>query len=704
MSKFKVLMCVLGVLLMVMSLGMIIVANTQQSAEELYEAAVFKKDADGDMEGAIKIFREIVERFANNKEIAAKAQLQIGICYEKLGQKNSKQAQEAFQKVIDNYPSQSEEVKIAREKLSLFLKVQSIAKKDDNEFKITKIWSGGRYDDFGTPSLDGSISSFVDWETGNLAVRNMKTGESKLITQEATWEDPTEYAYVSVISPDNKLVAYSWFNPSGTYELRLIGRDGSNKRILYSDKNFRIFPSSWNSDCTKIVADRYHVSAEYSQIVLINVSDGSVRILKTNEKGWLWAKYLSNDRYIACHFPVEGNPENYDISLLTADGSDEIPLVENPANDHLLGCVPGKNYILFLSDRMGTWDLWGITIEGGKVQGPPRSISRDIGDVTPLTITRDGVFYSSIFTRWFTTSIAPFDLATFKIREDLSKPLQGSNYNPVWSPDGDKLAYITEYIKPGPVYQRPLHVLNIQTGEDRELAVDYSIGHPKWSADGQFILFRGGDRTREQKKDYEGGIYKIDTHSGRVIPLIEFQPNKEFEHFDAVAAEFSYDESSLFYIKWGKLRVRNLKTEAEKILYENDFLMRELALSPDGEKLAFVVNDPSKEKKWILCCMPSSGGEARELCSFQGSDKIRDVSWTSDGKYLLFLERKDRGSSLRRISAEGGEPQVVWDANEKYVDFMSIHPSGKQIAFSTSVLEYEVYVMENFLPKDKEKE
>jgi len=53
MSNGKIEVKILAVILTVMSLGMIDVTNVQQSAEELYEAAIFKKDADGDMEGVV---------------------------------------------------------------------------------------------------------------------------------------------------------------------------------------------------------------------------------------------------------------------------------------------------------------------------------------------------------------------------------------------------------------------------------------------------------------------------------------------------------------------------------------------------------------------------------------------------------------------------------------------------------------------------
>ena len=136
MRKIKGIPVILGILLLIASTSVALTPGGQQSAESLYEAAVFKKDAGGDMEGAIKIFREVIDRFPKNLEIAAKAQLQIGLCYEKLG---FQEAEEAFQKVVDNYPNQIEAVKLAREKLSLLQRAKAIIEKEDQGVKMAKI-------------------------------------------------------------------------------------------------------------------------------------------------------------------------------------------------------------------------------------------------------------------------------------------------------------------------------------------------------------------------------------------------------------------------------------------------------------------------------------------------------------------------------------------------------------------------------------
>jgi signal transduction histidine kinase len=57
----------------------------KSSAERLYAEALMKKDADGDLQAAIKLFTKVVTDYPNDRKTASQAQLQIGLCYEKLG-------------------------------------------------------------------------------------------------------------------------------------------------------------------------------------------------------------------------------------------------------------------------------------------------------------------------------------------------------------------------------------------------------------------------------------------------------------------------------------------------------------------------------------------------------------------------------------------------------------------------------------------
>jgi len=98
----------------------------------LFEKAKFTMETKGDLSGAIDLFSEIINKYPEEREYAAKSQLYIGLCYEKLG---VKEAQKAYRKVVDNYPEQTEAVKLANEKLSLLLRAEALAGKEDKEFQ-----------------------------------------------------------------------------------------------------------------------------------------------------------------------------------------------------------------------------------------------------------------------------------------------------------------------------------------------------------------------------------------------------------------------------------------------------------------------------------------------------------------------------------------------------------------------------------------
>ncbi|MCX6376441.1 MAG: hypothetical protein NTU88_10495, partial [Armatimonadetes bacterium] len=62
--------------------------------------------------------------------------------------------------------------------------------------------------------------------------------------------------------------------------------------------------------------------------------------------------------------------------------------------------------------------------------------------------------------------------------------------------------------------------------------------------------------------------------------------------------------------------------------------------------------------------------------------------------------RANRGSlktELWSVSVQGGEPRKL-DLTAENMRDLSVHPDGRQIAFTAGQTKSEVWVMENFLP------
>jgi tetratricopeptide (TPR) repeat protein len=87
----------------------------QQTAEELFQAALHQEEVQGDLETAIGSYQRILDEFPENRLVGAKAQLHIGLCSEKLG---LQEARQAYRRVIDDYPEHADQVRLARERLA----------------------------------------------------------------------------------------------------------------------------------------------------------------------------------------------------------------------------------------------------------------------------------------------------------------------------------------------------------------------------------------------------------------------------------------------------------------------------------------------------------------------------------------------------------------------------------------------------------
>jgi len=83
--------------IILMSFGL---GGAQQEGQKLFQKALAMERGEGNLEEAISLYLQVTQE-AKDESLAAKAQLRIGICYEKLGKA---EAQKAYQVVIEKYP------------------------------------------------------------------------------------------------------------------------------------------------------------------------------------------------------------------------------------------------------------------------------------------------------------------------------------------------------------------------------------------------------------------------------------------------------------------------------------------------------------------------------------------------------------------------------------------------------------------------
>jgi len=679
-------------------------------AEVALQAAFKAETVDGDLKGAIALYRKLAA--GGNRAVAAKALVRMGQCYEKLG---DAEARAAYDRVVREFADQKEPVAAAQARLAALDSPASVP-----ALVARRVWTGPGVNTEGAPSWDGRVLSFTDRNTSNIALRDLSTGTTRVLTKNS---DEHQYpAYRSIISPDGKTVAYAWITGDVDHDIRLIGSDGSRQRVLFHGEALSgIELGAWSPDGSRIVAtltakDKA-TGAEVNRIALIAVGDGSARDLKTLGPRRPRAQVFSRDgHFIACDYPPRDEESGRDIFLLAADGSEEVPLVQHPADDRLLGWAPDGKGVLFVSDRANQWGAWFIQVADGKPKGSPELIIPDLGDAEPLGVTRSGSYFYGIESGGMDAYVAELDPAASRLMTAPARiddgPAGDSQY-PLFSPDGRSLAYFSN--KPGNRWYLCLRSLG--TGEERKFMVAPDIERlrtPRWAPNGQAVLVTGVDRQLQHL-----GFYLFDARTGIAEAIMSSNPQAV-----TLGGQSTPDGKSLLLARAGltftdkasRVLQHDPATGSEREIYRapTGADVTNLALSPDGLELAFSLRSLTGagpgDGLWI---MPVQGGNARELLRLNGHESIRrdGLVWTPDGRRLLFAKsvETDRYASrleLWRISPRDGEPYqiAILAPDTAFGDAsagLSIHPDGKNIAFHAGRRKPEVWVLDPAQPAPK---
>jgi Tol biopolymer transport system component len=671
-----------------------------QTGEDLFQKALRLERNEGKLMEAIELYNRVVAE-EGNKDIAAQAQLRIGLCYEKLGQKSVKQAQEAFQKVVDNFPGQIEAVKVAQEKLSTLLNAKKAIEKGDDEFSIRKVMSLSLP---GDASPDGRLLSYVDWNTGNgeLAVMEIATGKKRCLTHKAPGDESWYFVEYSVFSPDGKKLAFNRWKDDDTTDLYIIDVDGSGERVLLSGEDVYDFMlNDWTHD-GKLILGVLQKKDKMNNIAYVSAIDGNLHVIKELDKRSPGKLSISPDgHWIAYDFPQDEESDKRNIFLLSEDGNREIPLFKHPADDRLLGWSPGGDWILFSSDRSGFWDAWIIPVSDGKTKGDPILVKQDFGQMKgsgfmPLGFTQDGSFYFG--DRVWLEDIYAAEINTDKPKilkppKRMAQRFEGSNCDPVWSPDGQSLAYLSRRERQG-LKSSAICIINMDSGEEIELLPKLrNLGGVRWLPDGKSLMVLGADENDQT------GLFRMDARTGEIDLVVTGDSGYHAMRCSPDGKKVFY-EADLWKEKSFRIIKYDLDTQQKKEVYRSDWQIFRMDLSPDGKRLVFW-----EGKDNTLKIISVDGGQPQVLLKLEEGG-INSVAWSADGKNIFFSKIIKGGKTgkceLWRIASEGGEPEKFDLTADGLID-LNIHPKGSRIAFTLWHVDEEVWVMENFLPKNESK-
>ena len=669
------------------------------SLSELLERAIFAEETLGDLDAAIQIYREILARTETERTHVAQAQFRLGMCYLKKGQKD--EAVAALQKVLMEFPKQQELVAQARARLS-----ELGYAPPEEDMQLTQVWANGG-GILGSPSADGRYLTFTDWSSGDLALHDFKTGQDRRLTGKGSWATPF-YAEFSVLSPNGKQVAYAWFAGEPTYELRVIGMDGSNPRVLHSQEDtYWVAPIGWSPDGRQILS--FLAKESGTQMAWVSLEDGAVQPVVPLRDYLTGKTDLSPDgrQVVYGYFQAE-NTTKRDIFLIDLEGGGEWPLVEHPADDRVMGWSPDGRRVLFVSDRTGDWGAWAIRVADGKPVGSPELLKAGLGQLWPsgqlfpIGFTRGGSLFYGVFGNMndvYVADLGPGGAAATPAK--VTQRFEGSNTAPEWSRDGKRLAWLSQREGGFTVVIRDL-----ETGEDREVGVSTRLtrimGGICWSPDGASFLVPGMARPQKSWQ----GIFSIDAATGEVKQIAQADPDGPLR-----TALWSPDGKTVYFerrlAKGGGAAVAlDLRSGEERVVHPRN--VGNMALSPDGTLLAFTSDSFSGDQTHVLRVVPTAGGKAREIFRSKESEPFSSqtpLAWMPSGRHLLIgtgallaSPHGDPKLHLWQIPLDGGSPESL-GLEMPNLAHLRIHPNGKQIAFEAGERKPEIWLMENFLPE-----
>lgn len=689
----------------VLHVGLTYARPTQQeSAKELFERAIFLEESKGDLEGAIALFQKVVKSFPGERTTAAQALFHIGTCYEKLGMR---EAQKAFQDVIESYPDQAETVKLARQKLAAIAKamVAAVPQVEDESVSLKQVWSGAGADPLGAVSPLGDYIAFTDWNTGDLAVRDIAAGKNRRLTNKGPWIKSMAFALFPKWSQDGAFIVYNWFNPEKElFEIHMISLKDPKPRVVFDSKEYEyVQPFDVHPDGERAVVACCR-DEENFELGFLSLKDGSVAILKNFHQRYSisppWGFVISPDgRTIAYDNPYQQDENTRDIFLFSTDGGEVLRITDHPSIDFVLDWTPDGRHLLFASGRTGTTDMYMMRIENGKPLGDAVLVKSNLDPLNPWGCTQQGQFYYGIYnspTDIYVAELDPVSGEFLAPPEKKVRQYEGRNAYPEYSPDGKSIAYVSKRSSL-PVATNTISICTLESGEIRDLDPGLrAFNDPQWRPDGKAISMMGMD------EDEARGIYQIDIRSEEVTPLVLIEDAETIN-----SHRWSVDGGTVFYTRSKTRRgspfliyALDVKTGQSRELPGSPEDARDIAVSADGKWIAF---SSRKIKKRRLGIIPTTGGEAQELYSFDVmGEYFMTLAWTPDGKHIYFSSRSNPADDewdMWRFSLDTKQAKKL---SFKEVGFRhpSIHPDGRHMVFSTegsSTKHSGVWMIDNFL-------
>jgi Tol biopolymer transport system component len=215
--------------------------------------------------------------------------------------------------------------------------------------------------------------------------------------------------------------------------------------------------------------------------------------------------------------------------------------------------------------------------------------------------------------------------------------------DPVWSPDGKKLAYTLDCDLD---FMSILVVNRDGTGRRRLTPGNWALD-PAWSPSGRMILFT----SNPGKGHAAWRLFLIDPAGRKRHRIRGSYPEPDLSRLGyGPGAEWSRDGKRIFFLSYHSLHVMNASGTNVRDLTPNDMTMGDFELSPDGRTIAAVGATRGAREIYVL---NADGSGLRQLTHNRVHDRY--PSWSPDGRRIVFTSERDGNSEIYVMNADGSD-------------------------------------------------
>lgn len=370
----------------------------------------------------------------------------------------------------------------------------------------------------------------------------------------------------------------------------------------------------------------------FGDIWTVPKAGGVARRLTDHQANDIHPVWSPDGNYIA--FSSDRN-DNYDIFIIPKDGGIPKQLTFHTRNDLVTSWSPDGKKLLFYSGRSGWSDFYETDTSGKtpiKLTGGWNE-AEFYGKYSP-----DGKYIAyndgeGLWNWWRKKVISPccsdiyiLDLTSKKFSSKRITNFEGNDLWPMWSDDGFYIFYVSSRDGIPNLWKIPK---DSKKPSQLTFYKDDGVSWPSISKDGKFIVY-----------EYDFGIWMIPT-SGEKPQEIKIVIKSE-----------------------PKTNIKEEKTYKSSV--------SEYSLSPDGEKIAFVIRGE------LFVVPEEAGGDARRLTKTPWRES--QITWSSDSKKIAYTSDRDGNQDLFCVDIKTIDEKRLTKTPENETK-PRFSPDGKYIAY-----------------------